>query len=291
MLLVRLSRKHDKGTSFGRVLPSSPDVVEILDGDPVRDVNARPTGERVPYQPDAWQAEPDGDIALLPPLSPGKVIGVGSNYKNHAREMGKPVPSEPIIFMKPNTSVLAPGRAIERPSGYERVDYEGEIAVVIGKRCHRIAVEDAPAHVCGYTVLNDVSVRDLQKKDGQFTRAKGFDTFCPVGPAIATADAFDLSSFHMQTFVTRGGTRRLAQDSQGDEMVFSVYELIAFVSHTMTLEPGDVITTGTPAGVADIQPGDLIEVTIGGIGTLRNPVATGPAYLRLPPRPQSPAAT
>lgn len=277
MLLVRLLQKPNRIVCFGRVLRDSPDEVELLDGDPL--TGGKPTGERIPYEPAAWQADPDGsDVELLCPIVPQKIIGVGSNYRNHAREMGKPIPQEPLLFLKPPSALLSPGRAIERPAGFERCDYEGELAVVIGRRLHRQPPAQVASHVLGYTLLNDVTVRDLQKRDGQFTRAKGFDSFCPLGPAIAT----DLEWGQLR-LTTRLNDRQV-QDSAGDELIFSVSELLSFISQVMTLEPGDVISTGTPAGVGNLQPGDVVEITVDGIGTLRNPVTAAPGLPSLAPR-------
>lgn len=279
MLLVRLLIKSDPAAArtprFGRVIwaDEGPQTVELLSGSPL-DGSAEPTGECIPYTPDVWQADPDASpVELLWPVVPTKIIGVGSNYRNHAREMGKPIPDEPILFLKPPSALLAPGRPIVRPVGYQRVDYEGELAVVIGKRLAKKSPEQVADYILGYTVLNDVSVRDLQKKDGQFTRAKGFDSFCPMGPAVATS--FDPSRLRLTTH--KNGA--LVQDSQGDELVFSVFQLLSFASHVMTLEPGDVLTTGTPAGVGNLVPGDVVEINIAGIGTLRNPVV-GPEIIQ-----------
>jgi 2-keto-4-pentenoate hydratase/2-oxohepta-3-ene-1,7-dioic acid hydratase in catechol pathway len=277
MLLVRLLHKPNRVVCFGRVLRDSPDYVELLDGDPL--TGGKPTGEQIPYEPAAWQADPDGsDVELLCPIMPQKIIGVGSNYKNHAREMGKPIPQEPLLFLKPPSALLSPGRAIERPAGFERCDYEGELAVVIGRRLHRQPPQAVASHVLGYTLLNDVTVRDLQKKDVQFTRAKGFDTFCPLGPAIATD--VEVSQLRLLTRLND----RIVQDSAGDELIFSVPEILSFISQVMMLEPGDVVTTGTPAGVGNLQPGDVVEISVDGIGSLRNPVVAGPALLPLPAR-------
>jgi len=277
MLLIRLRQRSETAPRHGRVLREAPDVVELLSGDPLAGP-VTPTGERLPYTPDAWQADPEGPIALLSPIVPSKVIGVGSNYRLHAKEMGKPVPDEPILFLKAPSALLDPGRPIARPEGYERVDYEGELAVVVGRRLHRQSVEAVKDGILGYTICNDVSVRELQKKDGQFTRAKGFDSFCPLGPAVATD--FDLAKLRLRTRLSG----RAVQDSLGDELVFSVYELLSFASHVMTLLPGDVISTGTPAGVGNLMPGDVVEIEIDGIGVLRNPVVGAPRPPRLPPR-------
>lgn len=199
-------------------------------------------------------------------MRPGKIIGVGTNYRAHAVEMGKPIPDEPLLFLKPSTAVIGDGEAIVRPRGYERVDFEGELGVVIGTRCRRVRAAEALKYVAGYTIVNDVTVRDLQKKDGQFTRAKGFDTFCPVGPrVVAGLDPSDLRIVTRQNGVVR-------QDSRTSDLIFSVAQVIEVASRVMTLEPGDLISTGTPSGVGPIAPGDVIEIEIEGIGVLRNPV-------------------
>jgi 2-keto-4-pentenoate hydratase/2-oxohepta-3-ene-1,7-dioic acid hydratase in catechol pathway len=203
-------------------------------------------------------------------LRPSKIVGIGQNYRAHAAEMGKGIPEEPLMFLKPPSAVIADGMPIERPSGYERVDYEGELGVVIGKRAHRVARERALDFVAGYICVNDVTVRDLQKKDGQWTRAKGFDTFCPMGPRIASG--LDPAKLRITTRVN--GV--IKQDSSTSDLIFDVPTLIAFVSQHMTLEEGDVISTGTPSGVGPLQPGDVVEVEIEGIGVLRNPVIARP---------------
>ncbi len=277
MLLLRLLQKPDRAPRFGRVLDDEPEVVELLDGDPL--LGGKPTGERLAFTPQEWQDDPDGsEVELLVPVVPQKIIGVGSNYRNHAKEMGKPIPSEPLLFLKPPSALLSPGRAIARPQGFERCDYEGELAVVIGRRCHRQPVSTAMNYVLGYTLCNDVTVRDLQKKDGQFTRAKGFDSFCPLGPVITTD--FDMG----RTAVRSHLNGKLVQDGASDELIFSIEELVSFISHVMTLEPGDVISTGTPAGVGNLQPGDVIELSADGIGKLKNPVIAAPALPTLPNR-------
>jgi 2-keto-4-pentenoate hydratase/2-oxohepta-3-ene-1,7-dioic acid hydratase in catechol pathway len=196
----------------------------------------------------------------------GKIVGVGTNYRAHAVEMGKPIPDEPVLFMKPHTALIGDGDAIVRPRGFERVDFEGELGVVIGKSCRKVAAKDALSVVAGFCIVNDVTVRDLQKKDGQFTRAKGFDTFCPVGPKLVPGiDPSNLRIVTMQNGVVK-------QDSSTSDLIFSVPRLIEVLSRVMTLEPGDLITTGTPSGVGPISPGDIIEIEIENIGVLRNPV-------------------
>jgi len=199
-------------------------------------------------------------------LVPSKIIGIGVNYRAHATEMGKGLPDEPLMFLKPRSAMIASGEAIERPAGYERVDFEGELGVVIGRRARHVPRDRALEVVMGLVCVNDVTVRDLQKRDGQWTRAKGFDTFCPIGPRIVAG--LDPSRLAIRTRVN--GVVR--QDSTTADLIFDVPALIAFVSVHMTLEVGDVITTGTPSGVGNLTPGDEVEVEIEGIGALRNPV-------------------
>ncbi len=199
-------------------------------------------------------------------LVPSKIIGIGQNYRAHAIEMGKGLPEEPLMFLKPRSALISDGAAISRPAGFERVDYEGELGVVIGTRASRVSKEDALKIVLGYTCVNDVTVRDLQKKDGQWARAKGFDTFCPIGPRIVPG--LDPRNLRITTRVNGA----VKQDSSTSDLIFDVATLISFCSQYMTLEPGDVISTGTPAGVGNLSPGDVCEVEIEGIGVLRNPV-------------------
>jgi 2-keto-4-pentenoate hydratase/2-oxohepta-3-ene-1,7-dioic acid hydratase in catechol pathway len=201
---------------------------------------------------------------------PTKIVGIGVNYRAHAIEMGKGLPEEPLMFLKPVSALILDGAAIERPAGYERVDYEGELGVVIGQRARRVPRERALEVVEGFTCVNDVTVRDLQKKDGQWARAKGFDTFCPVGPRIVPG--LDPTNLRICTRVD--GVVR--QDSSTADLIFDVPTLIAFVSSHMTLEPGDIISTGTPAGIGNLAPGNVVEVEIEGIGVLRNPVVARP---------------
>ncbi len=203
-------------------------------------------------------------------LVPSKIIGIGVNYRAHAVEMGKGLPEEPLMFLKPRSALLPDGGAIERPAGYERVDYEGELGVVIGQRIRRISRERALEAVMGFVCINDVTVRDLQKKDTQWSRAKGFDTFCPIGPRIVAG--LDPSNLSLVTRVN--GVMK--QDTSTSDLIFDVPALIAFCSAHMTLEVGDVISTGTPSGVGNLVPGDVVEITITGIGTLRNSVIARP---------------
>jgi 2-keto-4-pentenoate hydratase/2-oxohepta-3-ene-1,7-dioic acid hydratase in catechol pathway len=207
------------------------------------------------------------DVRLLAPVLPSKVICVGRNYADHVREMGGQPGPEPVIFLKPSTSVCGPGDPIRRPASLsERVDYEGELAVVIGRLCRDVPRDLASAVIFGYTCANDVTARDLQARDGQWSRAKGFDAFCPLGPWIATdADAADLA-------LTTRLNGEVRQESRTSLMLHDVPSLIAFVSSVMTLLPGDVLLTGTPAGVGPMAAGDEVSVTVEGIGTLANPV-------------------
>ena len=209
------------------------------------------------------------DVRLIAPVIPrSKVIGIGKNYADHVSEMGGEVPAEPLVFLKPNTSVIGPNEPIFYPSQSTNVHFEGELAVVIGRICKDVPVEDAAKVIYGYTIANDVTARDLQAADGQWARAKGFDSFCPLGPWIETD--FDPSAVRIQTSLN-GETK---QDSNTSAMVFSVAEIVAHVSSFMTLLPGDVILTGTPEGVGPMLPGDDVVVTIDGIGSLKNSVVT-----------------
>ena len=209
-----------------------------------------------------------GEVRLLAPCQPTKIVCLGRNYREHAAELGNEPPRDPLLFLKPPSAVIGPEAPIVYPPASRRVDYEGELALVIGKRCGRLKPEENPLdYLFGFTCLNDITARDLQKADGQFTRAKGFDTFCPLGPVIATG--LDAGGLVVETYVN--GTRR--QRGGVTEMIFPLDAIIRFISSVMTLEPGDVISTGTPAGVGPLQPGDVVEVVIEGIGRLRNPVA------------------
>jgi 2-keto-4-pentenoate hydratase/2-oxohepta-3-ene-1,7-dioic acid hydratase in catechol pathway len=207
-------------------------------------------------------------VRLLPPVNPTKIIGVGRNYRRHSREMGNPVPVEPLLFLKPPSAVIGPGGTIFCPEASQRVDYEGELAVVIRKRARRLAEdEDIGKYVLGYTCFNDVTARDLQARDVQFTRAKSFDTFAAVGPCIAVG--LDPSRLRIKTFLNG----KLKQSASTRNMVFPVAFLIRYISRVMTLNPGDIIATGTPAGVGPMSPGDRVDVQIENIGTLSNVVA------------------
>ena len=206
---------------------------------------------------------------LLSPCSPGKIIGIGLNYKDHARERGKSLPHEPLLFLKPPSAVVAPGEPILLPPGVGRVDHEAELAIVIGRRARNLAVANAGEAILGYTCFNDVTARELQDRDIQFTRAKGFDTFAPLGPWIETE--LDPSDLGIESRVNGA----LRQSSRTRELIFSPAYLVSFVSRIMTLLPGDVIATGTPAGIGALADGDTVEISIEGIGTLANPVRSG----------------
>jgi 2-keto-4-pentenoate hydratase/2-oxohepta-3-ene-1,7-dioic acid hydratase in catechol pathway len=208
-------------------------------------------------------------VTLLPPVCPTKIICVGRNYVAHAAEHGVEVPAEPLLFFKPPSSIIGPGDAIVVPALSQRVEHEAELAVVIGKRCRNVTAEEAWEYVLGVTCSNDVTARDLQRKDGQWTRGKGFDTFCPVGPWIVTGlREDDITDLGIVCRVN-GEVRQAGRTSQ---LVFSTSSLIAYAASVMTLEPGDVFLTGTPAGVGPLAPGDVVEVEIANIGVLRNPV-------------------
>ncbi|MEO6951572.1 MAG: fumarylacetoacetate hydrolase family protein [Polyangia bacterium] len=240
---------------------SSGERLRLLDGAPW--LGGRPTANTTPF---------DARTPMLAPVTPSKIVAVGSNYRAHILEMGRPIPAEPVLFLKPPSSIVGSGDAIVRPEGYERTDFEGELGVVVGQRCRHVAAADALSYVFGYTIVNDVTVRDLQKRDVQFTRAKGFDTFCPVGPCVVLANGsdgvIDPGKLHLQTRVNG----EVKQDSSTSDLLFDVPTLIAFISGVMTLEPGDVISTGTPSGVGPIGPGDRVEIEISGIGVLVNRV-------------------
>lgn len=203
---------------------------------------------------------------LLAPVTPSKIICVGRNYRDHAKELGNEVPAEPLLFFKPLSSLLAPGGVVRMPAASERVDFEGELGLVIGKRVSKLGSDaDWRGVVRGYTIANDVTARDLQKKDGQWTRAKGFDTFCPVGPVVS--DEVDPEAgLTVETRVNG----ELRQHGSTADFIFSIPELLRYISAAITLEPGDLILTGTPAGVGPLKAGDVVEVSIPGLGVLAN---------------------
>jgi 2-keto-4-pentenoate hydratase/2-oxohepta-3-ene-1,7-dioic acid hydratase in catechol pathway len=217
----------------------------------------------------AWEAEgvlPLREAHLMSPVAPTKVVAVGLNYVPHIEEMGHEMPTEPVLFIKPSTSVIGPGDPIQIPEGIGRVDHEAELGIVIGRRTHRADAEEAAENILGYVCGNDVTARELQKVDGQWSRAKGFDTFCPLGPWVATD--VDPSALLVEAYVNG----ELRQRANTRDMLFHPYDLVAFVSRVMTLVPGDVVLTGTPSGIGPIKPGDDVEVRIEGVGSLVNPV-------------------
>ncbi|AFM25737.1 fumarylacetoacetate hydrolase family protein [Desulfomonile tiedjei] len=205
-------------------------------------------------------------VKLLPPCVPSKIVAVGLNYRDHAEELHLTLPEEPLLFMKPSTSVIGPGDSVSLPPQSQRVDYEAELGIVIAKTARRVGLDEARDYILGYTCLNDVTARDLQTKDGQWTRAKGFDTFCPIGPWIDTE--IDPTDLGIELYLN--GERK--QRSRTSNLIFSPAELVAFISGVMTLQPGDVIATGTPSGIGPMKHGDNVEVRIEGIGSLVNPI-------------------
>lgn len=251
MKIARFS--HDNAIKYGIVDEGE---LVVLSGDPLF-TGYETTGERVPL----------ADAVLLAPVIPrSKIIAVGKNYHDHAAEMGGEAPAEPLLFFKPNTAVIGPGDAIVRPTVSTRTEFEGELAVVIGKVAKNVTAENAAEYVLGYTIGNDVTARDLQYADGQWARAKGFDTFCPLGPVIETD--FEPDAAIIETRLN-GEVRQRASLK---DMVHSVPAIIEHASAAFTLLPGDVILTGTPAGVGAFAAGDTVEVEITGLGVLRNPV-------------------
>ncbi|MFF2051403.1 fumarylacetoacetate hydrolase family protein [Leifsonia sp. NPDC058194] len=251
MKIARFS--HEGAIDYGIV---DEDALVVLAGDPMFS-GFDTTGERVPL----------GKVgALLAPVIPrSKVVAVGKNYREHAAEMGGEAPEEPLLFLKPNTAVIGLGDAILLPPQSQQVEFEGELAVVIGKIARNVPAEKAHEHIFGYTVANDVTARDLQKKDGQWARAKGFDTFCPLGPVIET-------ELDPEAFLRTRVNGELKQEARLSEMVHDIPSIIAYASSVFTLLPGDVILTGTPAGVGPLVAGDTVEVEVEGVGSLVNPV-------------------
>jgi 2-keto-4-pentenoate hydratase/2-oxohepta-3-ene-1,7-dioic acid hydratase in catechol pathway len=255
---------------FCRFVPLDPSVSTsttplygILEGEEIREIAGVPWGQwsRVSR---TW---PRANTRLIAPVEPSKVVCVGRNYAAHAAELGNAVPKEPLLFLKAPSSIIGPDESIVLPPYSQRVEHEGELAVIVGRRCaHLSDTDDALSFLLGYTCLNDVTARDLQKSDVQFARAKGFDTFCPVGPHIETH--LDPSDVLVETHVN--GARR--QSGRTSLMIYPVAFLVRYVSRMMTLVPGDVIATGTPAGVGPLIAGDVVEVSVAGVGTLRNPV-------------------
>lgn len=211
---------------------------------------------------------PLSEASLLVPVRPSKIICVGRNYRAHAAELGNEVPQEPLLFFKPPSALLASGQRILRPKLSQRTDYEGELGVVVGRRCHKLPPDaDVRSYILGYTAVNDFTARDLQKKDGQWTRAKGFDTFCPVGPLV-TNEVDPWAGVTVETRVNG----QVRQHGNTQDFIFPLDLIIRYAANVMTLVPGDLIATGTPEGVGPAVAGDVVEVTVKGVGTLRNPV-------------------
>jgi 2-keto-4-pentenoate hydratase/2-oxohepta-3-ene-1,7-dioic acid hydratase in catechol pathway len=235
----------------------------VIEDDRVRPLNGEPWAGGLGEG--KWLAL--GEVALLAPVRPSKVVCVGRNYLAHARELGNEVPKQPLLFLKPPSAVIGPGEAIRCPPQSSDVQHEAELGVVVGRALSRAGAVEARHAVFGYTALNDVTARDIQREEKQFTRAKGFDTFCPVGPWIDTGlDPSDLSvSCRVNGAERQRGSTR--------DMAFDPYALLAFISNVMTLWPGDLVATGTPEGVGRLVPGDLVEVEVGGLGVLPNPVS------------------
>ncbi len=254
MKIVRIDSDVDDIT-YGAV---EPEGIRIYRGTPL--VAWEPTETVVPWD----------RARLLAPVIPTKVVAVGRNYVEHAEEFGNEVPEQPLLFLKPPTSVIGPLQPIRVPPETNQIEHEAELAVVMGKVTRRVAVEDIGPHILGYTAANDVTARDLQRADGQWTRGKGFDTFCPLGPAIDT----ELDPAEGLSIICRVNDE-IRQTGSTSDMVFPVGELVSYVSQIMTLLPGDVILTGTPAGVGPFDVGDRVEVEIEGIGVLVNPVIEG----------------
>ena len=241
-----------------------PDTVSVLTGDPMA-MTVKLTGER---------RELDAVRLLAPVIPRSKIVAVGRNYAAHAAEMGQEVPKTPLTFFKPNTSVIGPGEPIIYPAASRDVSYEGELAVVIGRICKEVPISRVPEVIFGYTVANDVTARDLQRTDGQWARAKGYDTFCPLGPWITTHQPLEeVAALAIRTTVDG----ELRQDGNTKDMIFTVPELVAYISSFTTLLPGDVILTGTPPGVGAMVPEQVVSIDIEGIGTLTNPVAAARA--------------
>lgn len=240
---------------------NSNEMYGVLEEDTIKEIEGDVFGEHKvtdrAYSLDA--------VKILPPCKPSKIVAVGLNYKDHAQEMGSELPEDPRLFLKPSTAVIAHGDKIKYPDHMsERVDFEGELGVVIGKEASFVSEENALEYVLGYTCCNDVTARDLQRKDIQFTRAKGFDTFAPIGPVIET----ELEPGGLEIRTTLNG--EVKQHSNTENLIFSVPSLVSFISKVMTLYPGDVISTGTPEGVAPMKKGDKVEVFVEGIGSLVN---------------------
>ena len=249
---MKIVRYQDgSGTKWGVV---EKDTIREMEGDPFEHFHLSSRTRKLE------------EMRLLSPCLPSKIVALGLNYRDHAQEVKMPLPEEPLLFIKPSTCVIGPGEAIIYPKMSKRVDYEAEMAVVIKKKAKAIPEGEAANYILGYSCLNDVTARDLQSKDGQWTKSKGFDTFAPIGPWIVT----DIDPHHLDISSYLNGERR--QHSNTKNLIFGPHQLVSFVSHVMTLLPGDVIATGTPSGIGPMAIGDRIDIVIQGIGTLSNPV-------------------
>ena len=237
---------------------------------PQEDLSSRILGGLpVPTLDVDFEPTPLSDLHLLPPVAPSKIVCVGRNYSDHAAELGNEVPTEPLLFLKPPSSLLPAGGIVERPAISNRVDFEGELAIVIGKRARKLAAgADVAPYIHGYTCLNDITARDIQKSDPQWTRGKGFDTFCPTGPIVSN----EINPLAENILLVTRLNGEVKQRGETRDLIFTIPHLIHYISQCMTLEPGDLIATGTPSGVAPMQSGDIIEVEITGLATLRNPI-------------------
>ena len=242
--------------------PASP-AYGLVEGEHVREISGLPWGSWSQGS-QTWRI---ADVRLHAPVEPGKIVCVGRNYAAHAAELGNEMPKEPLIFLKPPSSIVGPDEPIVLTPQSQRVEHEGELALIVGRRCSQLKDSDDPlSYLLGYSCLNDVTARDLQKSDVQFTRAKGFDTFCPVGPHIETQ--LDPTDALVETRVNSA----LRQSGRTSLMAYPVVYIVRWISRVMTLNPGDLIATGTPAGVGPLVAGDVVEVSVGGVGVLRNPV-------------------
>ncbi|MGE0703328.1 MAG: fumarylacetoacetate hydrolase family protein [Vicinamibacterales bacterium] len=249
-----------------RLLQNGETFYAVQDGDGFR--RAVPHGGNIFSGWTPGAAMPDGlaGTRVLSPVRPSKLVCVGLNYKDHAAEVGKALPPEPLLFLKPSTSVLDPGETIKLPPGVGRVDHEAEVAFVIGRRAHRVKAAQAWDYILGVTAVNDVTARDMQNREVQFTRCKGFDTFGPIGPCVALGRA----EGHIAVEGRVNGTVR--QSSTTEQLIFPIEHLVEYITFVMTLEPGDIISTGTPSGIGPLSHGDEVTVTVAGVGDLRNPV-------------------
>jgi 2-keto-4-pentenoate hydratase/2-oxohepta-3-ene-1,7-dioic acid hydratase in catechol pathway len=263
MRYCRLQTKH--GPQYAEVVERSNGLwVERL----IPPFEEGPASDYIDPSIDRFAPFPLEEARILAAVVPSKIVCVGRNYREHAAELGNEVPAEPLLFLKPPSALLAPGEAIRIPALSSRVDFEGEIAIVIGAQCSKIGTDEDPRdYIRGYTIANDVTARDLQKKDGQWSRAKGFDTFCPVGPVVT--DEVDPA---LGVGISTHLNGELRQDGNTRDLIFSIDYLLRYITAAMTLFPGDLILTGTPAGVAPMKAGDRVTITVEGIGTLTNPV-------------------